>query len=196
LADPFDSRPRLSALAGPNGAGKSTFYEAFLQQTGLRFINADNIARELGIDAYEASEFADRLRETLVTQNESFVFETVFSDPVGSKVEFLKNAQGRGYTVLLCFIGLDSASTSDDRVAMRVMQGGHDVAADKVAARYPRSLENLHRAIAALRFVRVYDNSNLEQPFRKVAEFEDGVATHTDSSLPEWMIALARDADR
>jgi predicted ABC-type ATPase len=183
----FDARPVIVAIAGPNGAGKSTFYEVFLKQAGLRFINADEIARTLGIDAYEAAQVAAAMRRSLVAERESFVFETVFSDPDGAKVEFLRDAGQRGYTVVLCFIGVDSASTSDDRVAMRVTQGGHDVPADKIAARYPRSLANLRRAIAALPFVWVYDNSDLNQPFRKVAEFEQGVCVKQCPPSSEWM---------
>lgn len=57
---------------------------------------------------------------------------------------------------------------------MRVLQGGHDVPAEKVAARFPRALENLRRAIGVLPFMWVYDNSDLTQPFRKVAELERG----------------------
>ncbi|HEX9782532.1 MAG TPA: hypothetical protein VGA56_07335 [Opitutaceae bacterium] len=37
------SAPRLIFLAGPNGVGKSTFYELYLKDTGLEFINADRI---------------------------------------------------------------------------------------------------------------------------------------------------------
>jgi predicted ABC-type ATPase len=175
------------AIAGPNGAGKSTFHEVFVRQAGLRFINADEIARALGIDAYEAASVAETMRASLVAEGESFAFETVFSDPDGAKVEFLRAAAQRGYTVVLCFIGLGSASTSDDRVAMRVLQGGHDVPTDKVAARYPRSLANLRRAIAALPFVWIYDNSSLNEPFRKVAEFEHGVCVRECPPIPKWM---------
>jgi len=46
---------------------------------------------------------ANVLRRQLVEQRESFVFETVFSDPVGDKLAFLKEAEGSGYTVVLCF---------------------------------------------------------------------------------------------
>ncbi|MFI5308118.1 MAG: hypothetical protein ACHQ53_12235, partial [Polyangiales bacterium] len=88
---------------------------------------------------------------------------------------------------VLCFIGLDSAIMSDDRVAMRVLQGGHDVPADKVAARYPRSVANLGRAMASLQFVWVYDNSDLSHPFRKVAEFEHGTLERAVPPLPAWM---------
>ena len=47
---PFDQRPLIVALAGSNGAGKTTFYHAHLQPAGLRFINADVLARELDLE--------------------------------------------------------------------------------------------------------------------------------------------------
>jgi hypothetical protein len=78
----LDKRPVIVAIAGPNGAGKTTFFHSHLGEAGLRFINADDIARELKITSYEAAELADALRRELVRQRESFVFETVFSDPV------------------------------------------------------------------------------------------------------------------
>jgi AAA domain len=94
---PLDDRPVIVALAGPNGAGKSTFYQAHLEQAGLRFINADDLAREIGIGPYEAAELADHMRRELVRQRESFVFETVLSDPVGDKVDSLREAAHAGY---------------------------------------------------------------------------------------------------
>jgi predicted ABC-type ATPase len=183
----LDTRPIIVAVAGPNGAGKSTFFEAHLQPAGLRFINADDLARELRIGAYDAAAVADELRQELVKQRESFVFETVLSDPVGAKVQFLREAAGLGYTVLLCFIGLDSAETSAERVAMRVLQGGHDVPTEKLTARFQRTLENQNRAIHALPLVYVFDNSDLRHPFRRVAEFQDGQAVSVSPSPPNWL---------
>ena len=92
MSSPLDQRPVIVALAGPNGAGKTTFYHAHLQPAALRFVNTDVLARELGIEPYAAANVADRLRSELVAQRESFVFETVFSDPVGDKRTFLKEA--------------------------------------------------------------------------------------------------------
>lgn len=86
---PFDQRPLVVALAGPNGAGKTTFYHAHLAAAGLRFLNADVLARELDLEPYAAARVAAALRRELVRQRESFVFETVFSDPVGEKLAFL-----------------------------------------------------------------------------------------------------------
>ena len=183
----LDARPIIVALAGPNGAGKSTFFAAHLQSAGLRFVNADDLARELGLGAYEAADVTEHVRQILVANRESFVFETVFSDPVGEKVKFLKSAARAGYTVTLCFIGLAAARVSEERVAMRVLQGGHDVPTAKLVARFERSLQNLQRAIRELPSVHVFDNSDLRQPFRKAAEFRDGKAVHTFPPLPSWL---------
>ena len=188
----LDRRPVLVALAGPNGAGKSTFYGAHLRSAGLRFVNADRLARELQLDAYDAARLAAAVREELVEQGESFVFETVFSDPVGDKLAFLQRAVELGYWVALCFIGLDSASLSGERVAMRVTQGGHDVPTEKLQARYPRNLANLEAAIRALPMVLVYDNSDLGKPFNCVAVFERGKIDHLVMPLPVWFEPIAR----
>lgn len=176
------------ALAGPNGAGKSTFYHAHLASAGLRFVNADDLARELGLGVYEAADLAEALRRELVRARESFVFETVFSDPRGDKVEWLRAIADAGYVVVLCFIGLPSPAQSEERVAMRVMQGGHDVPWDKIANRYPRIMKNLERAMRQLPVVLVYDNADWNRPYRKVLELHNGKAVYQSSELPEWAV--------
>ena len=177
----------IVAVAGPNGAGKSTFYEAHLKPAGLRFINADVLAGELGIDAYQAAEVAAKLRQELVSQGESFVFETVFSDPVGDKLTFLKDAARQGYSVVLCFIGIANADRSEERVAMRVSQGGHDVPTDKLTARFPRTMANLKQAIKDLPCVAIFDNDNLAAPFRLAAIYQNGQNTFSASPKPRWL---------
>ena len=183
----LNQRPVVVALAGPNGAGKSTFYGAHLRATGLRLVNADILARELGIDAYRAAELAGVLRETLLEQQESFVFETVFSDPVSDKISFLQRAAGAGYNVILCFIGISDPAMSEERVSMRVTQGGHDVPAEKLVSRFPRTLENLRKSIRTLPHVFVFDNNDLSDPYRRIAVFHNGEADFLSESLPVWM---------
>jgi predicted ABC-type ATPase len=138
-------------------------------------------------------QLANRVRQELLEQGESFVFETVLSDPVGDKVEFLGRAAARGYTVLMIFIGLDDADISEQRVAMRVMQGGHDVPPEKLTARFPRTMQNLRRAIERLPHVLVFDNSDLAHPFRRVAEFRDGklLPSSANEPIPRWLRAAA-----
>jgi len=183
----LDGCPVIVAIAGPNGAGKTTFFHSYLHEAGLRFVNADEIARELEVAPYEAAAIADALRRELVRQRESFVFETVFSDPVGDKVAFLREAMAAGYNVVLCFIGISGVEIFEERVAMRVSQGGHDVPSEKLAARYPRTLANLKAAIQTLAVVVVYDNDDLAGPFRKVAEFRGGNAIRAADPMPRRM---------
>lgn len=183
----LDERPIVVAIAGPNGAGKSTFYEAHLRASGLRFVNADVLAKELGLEAYPAAQLAAVLRRELISRKESFVFETVLSDPAGEKVAFLKETANAGYRVVLCFIGIPNAGVSEQRVAMRVSQGGHDVPTEKLIARFPRTLRNLQRAVRELPCVLVFDNANLRDPYRHVATFTEGRRVFVRRPVPRWL---------
>jgi predicted ABC-type ATPase len=187
---PLDRRPVIVALAGPNGAGKSTFYHAHLKAAGLRFVNADVLSRELKIGPYEAAKMADSLRRELVRQRESFVFETVFFDPAGNKIAFLKDAATAGYTVIVCFIGISGPETSEQRLAMRVSQGGHEVPTEKLEARYPRILANLKNALQEVPHVRGFDNDDLRYPFRLVTVFESGRAIRLHKPVPQWLASV------
>lgn len=188
----FDDRPVVVAVAGPNGAGKTTFCDSHLGPAALRFVNADVIARELDLDPYAAAAVADAVRREFVTRRESFVFETVFSDPGGDKLTLLKDAERAGYRVLMCYIHIADPSVSEERVAMRVSQGGHDVPSDKLQARFPRTLANLEIAIRELPHVRVYDNGDLSAPFQLVAVFERGRPSDPSAPLPQWLQLLSR----
>jgi predicted ABC-type ATPase len=183
----LDARPVIVAIAGPNGAGKTTFFHSHLREAGLRFVNADDIARELDVPAYEAAEVASALRYELVRRRESFVFETVFSDPAGAKLGFLKDTAASGYNVVVCFIGIPGPETSEERVAMRMSQGGHDVPSEKLVSRFPRIIANLKGAIQTLPVVLVYDNADLAEPFRKAAEFQNGQAIFLVKPVPGWL---------
>jgi predicted ABC-type ATPase len=187
---PLDHRPVMVALAGPNGAGKTTFFHAHLQPAALRLVNADVLAQNLGLDPYGAAVVAGALRQQLLEQRESFVFETVFSDPVGDKLRFLKEAAAAGYTVVLCFIGIAGPEVSAERVAMRVSQGGHDVPAEKLVARFPRTLANLKAAMRELPQVWIFDNDDLRTPYRLAAVFEDGRRITLAKPVPKWLKPL------
>jgi predicted ABC-type ATPase len=193
LAKFLDQRPIVVAIAGPNGAGKSTFYQAFLRDSGLPFVNADVLANRLSLDAYAAVTLADQIREDLVAQRQSFIFETVFSDPASAKLQFLASTAKAGYSVVLFFIGVSGSEISEERVAMRVSQGGHDVPQEKLIQRFPRTLANLKAAISLLPHVFILDNSDLRRPYRMIAEFESGNALLSEPPLPDWLDGILPD---
>ena len=187
----LDRHPLIVAIAGPNGAGKSTFFRGFIAPSELLFVNADVIALRRGLSPYVAAEAAERIRRRLVARKKSFAFETVLSDPEGEKVKFLEEVVEQGYHVVLCFVGIASAAISDDRVTIRVSKGGHDVPRDKLAARYPRTMANLARAIRVLPRVFVFDNSDLAQPYLVLAEYQDGRVMQRADVWPGWFREIA-----
>lgn len=179
--------PLLVVLAGPNGAGKSTFHEAHISRLGLPFLNADVLARETGIDAYEAARTIAAIRDEFVARRDSFITETVLSDPVGEKVGVLARAADTGFDVTLIYIGIESCDLSRRRVQARVAAGGHDVPVEKLVARYERSLDNLERAIVQLPRVLIYDNSSFASPHRFLAEFRSGDQVRVgEGKTPKW----------
>jgi predicted ABC-type ATPase len=194
-----DERPVLVVLAGPNGAGKSTFFAEHLHGLGLLFVNADHIARllrdaepRLSTPQLErrAFEEAERLRADLIDLRFAFCTETVFSDPVGAKLDFMHRARAAGFVVVLVFIGLASPALSVARVATRVARGGHDVPNDKLLARYPRTLKNLVASVTAVDRAFVFDNSSLGTPYRPVAIYADGRVSERFSPVPRWARGL------
>ncbi len=158
-----------------------------LAHLGLPFINADVVAARITSDANSAAILTKALRQSLVEGQENFVFETVFSDPVGDKIGFFEQVAGRGYEVVLCFIGLASPDQSAARVVMRVLRGGHNVPSEKLRSRFPRTLSNLQMAISRLPNVFVFDNSDLCRPFRFVAAYKSGQLTDQSPPIPSWL---------
>lgn len=187
--------PTLYFLAGPNGAGKSTFYEAFFKDTGLAFVNADQITSALGISTTESSAATDNVRRHLMEERVSFITETVFSDPVGAKLQFLRDAIASGYDVTLIYIGIADAFLSEARVIQRVQAGGHDVPTERLERRFTQSLKNLIEAMAFVPAVHIYDNSDcIARPFRLVLTLRHGVIEFEANPLPAWLSSAVRGA--
>jgi predicted ABC-type ATPase len=189
--------PQLVVLAGPNGAGKSTFYDIFLADSPLPFLNADQFAAETGVDSLEAARLLDAIRQRMIEDKLGFITETVFSDPYGAKLDMLRQAVGAGYDATLVYIGIASAELSARRVDQRVARGGHDVPRDRISSRFERSLHNLSEAIAFVPTVELYDNSSAERPYQPVATFRNGrLASRMRGAVPRWARSIVLTAQR
>ena len=186
-------------LAGPNGAGKSTFFETYFADLGLPYVNADRFA--VAIRAAEptaaqddvdrrAFEQAEQLRRDFVDARVSFCTESVFSDPVRSKIQVLEDARAAGFFVFLVFIGIAGPTLSVARVKQRVARGGHDVPRDKLQARFPRTLANLRAAVAVVDEAVLFDNSSYDTPYRPVAVYRAGRLAEKRPPLPAWTRGL------
>ena len=98
--------------------------------------------------AEAARAWADSERQAQLQAGRCFVSEAVFSHP--SKLELLADARSLGFEVALCIVCLDEPRRLLVRVQRRVHEGGHDVPAAKILARYPRMIENLRLAVRAV----------------------------------------------
>lgn len=181
---------QLWVLAGANGAGKSTFYQKFLAPKGLKFVNADSIAKKLAPEdpeefSYEAAARAELLRRQLLDDGVSFCFETVFSHP--SKIDFLAEAKARGYEIVLVYIHLELPELNAARVAQRVLEGGHSVPEKKIFSRIPRTMQHIRTALPLADEVFLLDNSSAEDPFRQVAALKGGVVSKIAGDVPGWV---------
>lgn len=193
------ARPVFYLLAGPNGAGKSTLYRSAVAD-GLippeaEFVNADLYEAEHlqhEPDAQRRSEkardWADARRASLLGMEQSFVSETVFSH--ASKLDLIASAQRKGFAVVLLVVCLDDPKRLLRRVAQRVQEGGHAVPANRVLARYPRTLENLAQAVHLADMAMLYDTGGPDKngvnlPTR-VAICRGGKTRLLTDRLPAW----------
>jgi len=180
---------QLWVLAGGNGAGKSTFYNLYLAKYGIKFVNADLIARDIDSKnpeglSYHAATVAAKIREDLISQGVSFCFETVFSHE--SKIDFLAQAKANGYKIILVYVHLFDASLNEARVKQRVSEGGHNVPTEKIHSRIPRTMQFIKTALSIVDEARILDNSYREDPFQQIIVMKFGNYEVKVDPLPEW----------
>lgn len=139
--------------------------------------------RDVPIDSYFASVIADLIRQRLLDEGISFTFETVMSHP--GKVDFMREAQARGYRTYLYFVSTDNPGINVDRVAIRVQEGGHPVEPSKIRERYVKSLNLLPQAVAASDRAYIFDNSGTSAVV--LAEVTGGTQLqYRTEDIPDW----------
>ncbi|MBE6638037.1 MAG: hypothetical protein E7616_01065 [Ruminococcaceae bacterium] len=158
----MDKLPEIIVFAGPNGSGKSTFTK-LLKPPSFEYINADEIQKALKCSVMEAAVLAEKQRETLLSKNQSFCFETVLSTP--RNLNLLKRAKEKGYFIRCYYILTADPFINVYRVKSRVAEGGHDVPEEKIISRYERALHLVKDVVAVSDICHIYDNSELK-PFR------------------------------
>lgn len=171
-------RPRLLVVAGPNGSGKTSITEQLYElkhqwMLGCEYINPDNIANQIGNwnnddSVLKAAEKATAWRWECLKEKRDFAFETVFSSD--EKVEFLKEAKRQGYFIRFFFVGTESPMINVQRIALRVLKGGHTVAIPKILSRYNKAMINAAEAATFVDRAYFYDNS----------------ITLNDDQIPKW----------
>lgn len=191
-------KPALIIVAGPNGAGKTTITEKLLRHEwmdGCVYINPAIIAQEKfgGWNDHtaiiKAVRHAQEIREDCLLKSKSMAFETVFSIP--EKLEFVQRAKDAGFFVRLFFICTNDPTINAQRVAMRVMKGGHDVPIQKIINRYYRSIAHCLEAVPVVDRAYFYDNSKTDCDPVLLFKTVEGEIAKVYNKLTPWATDIA-----
>lgn len=155
----------LYIIAGCNGAGKTTASNTILPKTLLvkEFVNADEIARGLspfnpGNVGIEAGRLMIKRIGELLDANETFSVETTLSSR--TYLNLIRRAHAKGYMVHLLYFWLNGVELAKQRVAERVLSGGHGIEPDVIERRYYAGLKNLFTIfMKEVDVWAIYDNS-------------------------------------
>ncbi len=164
------SNPDFIVIAGPNGAGKSTTSKKLLEPFGItafdwdqRFyarwgqFEFDPLVTE-GVKETINSEFHKHV-EFAFSKNAPVAYETNFHSTFN--FDLAKKAKDNGYKTSLYFLALKDAELGIERVAKRVLDGGHYVNNETIRERYRIGLEMLDsKAINHYDQIAIYNSAD------------------------------------
>ena len=166
---------------------------------GCEYVNPDYIARDEFGDwnapdaVSKAAVRAEEVSERCLREGHSLAFETALSMP--DKINFIRRAKQTSFFVRLFFVGTDNPAINAKRVALRVMEGGHDVPISKIIARYTRSLANCSVAARIADRAYIYDNSVDEASAQLVFRTSEGKLIRHYGDIKPWALEILREID-
>lgn len=135
----------LYIIAGANGSGKSTLASELLPAKTLEFLNADEVAKEICPEHIEsvkiqAGKIVLEKLDKMLNSEKSFAIETTLAGK--NHIKTIQKAKDLGYKIVLIYSYLDNPNFCENRIKVRVLNGGHDIPHDDVVRRFYRSKEN------------------------------------------------------
>lgn len=172
--------------AGVNGAGKSTLYQTTKYIDDMPRVNTDEILREFGnwhnvSDIMAAGKIAVKRMNQYLADGLTFNQETTLCG--NAVINSIMKAKELGYSIVLYYVGLDSAELAKQRIRDRVSSGGHGIPDEDVERRYKESLKNLAIIIPSCDLAALYDNTD---QFRRFAIFRNGDVVKMSKNIPRW----------
>ena len=120
------------------------------------------------------------------------IIGVILNKVLPDKLDFISRAKDAGFFIRLFFVGTDDPSINAKRVAMRVMEGGHDVPIPKIIARYTRSLACCYFAAWLADRTYVYDNSVDDSRARLLFRASEGRLVKTYGEINPWAREIAQ----
>jgi predicted ABC-type ATPase len=195
-------RPIFWIVAGPNGSGKSSVYqdadiEAFARSVWI--INPDLLtARIQAVEGLalrtanlQAVQRIEAWLESSIRAHQTVGVETVLSTDKYRRL--VLEAKLLRFEVRLTYVILASPEQNVERVRLRVAKGGHDVATDRIIARYARSLDQLPWFLDQADQASIFDNSGASP--RLIGQKKRGTITLDPAALPQIVEAVEKIAN-
>jgi len=194
-------KPTLTLLAGPNGAGKSYFSNFFVEAGFISTLPINIDALEERVDKSrlpdDAMRFERKLREEI-----DKVFNELCREAIDNKRDFayecnlrldqvycVNSFEKAGYRINIIYIWLDSIEISEQRVQVRVSEGGHLVGLESIKTNYYEGLKNFDPSVSEGNWDHVYliDNSkdvkSKGDPLSLLLEMNDHQIVHCSDNF-------------
>jgi predicted ABC-type ATPase len=189
-------KPRFTIIAGANGSGKSTLTywnrEIFRE---IPILDPDAIAETIQAGVAAASPIAAG-REVLdiaashLNRRTSFAVETTLSGK--NYLRMMLTARERGFEIVVIYIGTNNVEINLNRIAGRVLTGGHDVPEGDVRRRFLRSFQNFPTAIVRADHAILFDNSSA-LGYQLVGVIDRGGKCWFSDNPPAWAVPFVRE---
>lgn len=161
------SKPDFTIVAGANGAGKSTLKNEYLRP-GTLYFDGDFIFLRLQQQYPNLSKESlgggvavslERTVKEMLEAKKDFAFETNFSSNMA--IDLTQKFRENGFNANLLYIGIDSLELSKQRVADRVLTGGHNVDNNVVEFNYKEGIKNINENLSLFDNITFVNNKNL-----------------------------------
>ena len=183
--------PWLILLAGPNGSGKSTLarqsdFASRVADAQAVFLNPDELAKLAPVGANPliwSGREMHRLVAEFTAGGKPFMIETTLSGT--NHFRTVENCKAVGYRLSFTYVFVSSLRLANERVRLRVSQGGHDVPQADQARRYEKSLRNAARMINVADEAFIYRNDHYSG-HELIAVYENGKTIQKAHNL-DWL---------
>lgn len=163
----------IHCFGGPHGSGKTSIERNFNQINGRTptepyLINAYYLYNEFYYvkdpkDKHMAATLlAESIRDRAVEAGAPFMFEALLNEITGvcNRLDFLKNAQKKGYEIVTVYVLTRDVKINLERAHLRAMQGKHPAIPTKqVVGVYNNCMAVLPDVIHASDKIFIYDNT-------------------------------------
>jgi predicted ABC-type ATPase len=185
--------PRMFIVAGPPGSGKSTAFP--VSGFGVDFFNADDRAAALNQGSYV--DIPSAIRDQVNDLFEAFVLDHIerrascaFETTLCSGITFDQAALARraGFIVEMRYLTLRTFAMHLERIKMRADRRGHSAPESVLRGIYDSSIDNLPRAIRAMDFIHIYDNSQWGASPKALLQAESCEIIYQADECPVWLM--------